>query len=162
MQRPANLDHVFQTKRYFRRAQEERVSFYSVAGPFRSGPLPKFIIVGVDKGGTTSLFYNLAEHPQIVTPVLFPHWEGGKGIHYFSYHYCRGLDWYRSPSPSSLQARSPGRRREPISRALRRQSECTRFRAMSHFKHWVREDKDDLRTFNEVIVRELNGTIDDR
>jgi hypothetical protein len=33
---------------------------------------------------------------------------------------------------------------------------------MSHFKHWVREDKDDLRTFNEVIDRELNGTIDDR
>jgi Sulfotransferase domain len=35
-------------------------------------------------------------------------------------------------------------------------------RAMSHFKHRVREDKDDLRTFNEVIDRELNGTIDDR
>jgi len=35
-------------------------------------------------------------------------------------------------------------------------------RAMSHFKHWVREDKDDLRTFNEVIDRELSGTIDDR
>jgi len=31
-----------------------------------------FIIVGVDKGGTTSLFYNLTEHPQIVPPVLFP------------------------------------------------------------------------------------------
>jgi Sulfotransferase domain len=153
------------------------VSFYSVAGPFRSGPLPNFIIIGVDKAGTTSLFYNLAEHPQIVPPVLFPHWEGGKEIHYFSYHYCRGLDWYRSNFPELAPGQITG---EASGTYLSRAAAPERMhavlpdvklivllgnpiaRAMSHFKHWVREDKDDLRTFNEVIDRELNGTIDDR
>jgi hypothetical protein len=91
------------------------VSFYSVAGPFRSGPLPNFIIVGVDKGGTTSLFYNLAEHPQIVPPVLFPHWEGVRRFTTSAITTVAASSGIVRTSPSSLQARSPGRRREPIS-----------------------------------------------
>jgi hypothetical protein len=52
-------------------------------------PLPDFIIVGAQKGGTTSLHAYLAEHPLIAPPVT-------KEIHYFDKQFDRGLGWYRA------------------------------------------------------------------
>lgn len=52
------------------------------------------LIIGAMKSGTTSLFYYLAEHPE-VAPI-----EGieGKEPHFFSYtkNFNRGIDWYRA------------------------------------------------------------------
>ena len=52
------------------------------------------IIIGAMKSGTTSLFYYLAEHPEIA-PI-----EGieGKEPHFFSYenNFNRGMEWYRN------------------------------------------------------------------
>jgi hypothetical protein len=61
----------------------------------RSDGLPDFIIVGAQKGGTTSLQHHLRKHPQI---EMAPNLVGrlGSEPHYFTRHREKGLDWYRS------------------------------------------------------------------
>lgn len=54
--------------------------------------VPDFMIIGTQKGGTTSLYSYLVQHPQIA-PVL------KKEIHYFSNHYRHGPSWYRAHFP---------------------------------------------------------------
>ncbi len=56
------------------------------------GPLPDFIIIGTQKGGTTALFEMLAQHPG-VSPSLV------KEVHYFDINYHRGEHWYRRHFP---------------------------------------------------------------
>jgi hypothetical protein len=54
------------------------------------GRLPNFLIIGAMKGGTTSLFHYLREHPQVFTPSFkAPEFFAGRA------HTGRGLDWYR-------------------------------------------------------------------
>lgn len=60
--------------------------------------LPSFIIVGCQKGGTSSLFEYLVQHPDI-----FPARE--KELHFFDLKYGRGLNWYRSQFPLLLHRR---------------------------------------------------------
>jgi len=61
--------------------------------------LPSFIIAGTQKGGTSSLFAHLVQHPQILEPRT-------KEIHYFDEQYDLGPLWYRSnfPFESKLKA----------------------------------------------------------
>ena len=54
--------------------------------------LPNFIIIGVQKGGTSTLFELLKEHPRIQTSVF-------KEVHYYDFQYQRGKKWYRSFFP---------------------------------------------------------------
>ncbi len=49
---------------------------------------PSFIIVGTQRGGTTSLYRYLAAHPG-VAPTLV-----SKGVHYFDVHQDRPASWY--------------------------------------------------------------------
>lgn len=65
-------------------------------GPGRGRLLPDFLIIGAVKGGTTSLYTWLSDHP-FVTPAA------SKQIHYFDYRYWRGLDWYRSHFPHEIE-----------------------------------------------------------
>ncbi|MEB3281100.1 MAG: tetratricopeptide repeat protein [Lyngbya sp.] len=59
-----------------------------------SKPLnPGFIIIGTQKGGTTSLYRYLESHPQILPAIK-------KEIYFWNHHYKRGLDWYLSHFPS--------------------------------------------------------------
>ncbi len=58
--------------------------------------LPDFIIIGTQRGGTTSLYYYLTEHPNIARALM-------KEVHFFDDHFEEGLDWYRAQFPSSLQ-----------------------------------------------------------
>ena len=60
--------------------------------------LPDFIIIGAAKGGTTSLFNYLVQHPQIVGPYR-------KEVHYFDHHYHKGLDWYKHHFPTISKLR---------------------------------------------------------
>ncbi len=55
--------------------------------------LPDFLMVGTQRGGTTSLFRALAAHPATVQPNFH------KGVHYFDVNYPRGLPWYRGHFP---------------------------------------------------------------
>ena len=53
---------------------------------------PQFIIIGTQKGGTTSLYRYLEQHPQIFPAIR-------KEIYFWNYHYRRGLDWYLAHFP---------------------------------------------------------------
>lgn len=61
--------------------------------------LPDFLIVGAQRGGTTSLYRSIAAHPA-VTPPLFH-----KGVHYFDVDYGRGPSWYQGHFPVRTLAR---------------------------------------------------------
>lgn len=54
--------------------------------------LPDFVIVGVQRGGTTSLYQYLMQHPCVAAARK-------KEIHYFSLFYYRGQAWYRAYFP---------------------------------------------------------------
>jgi sulfotransferase family protein len=67
-------------------------------------PPPDFLIIGAKRGGTTSLYFDLLDHPSILK--LFPPPVPGlksvatKGVHYFDSAYFRGDRWYRSYMPT--------------------------------------------------------------
>ena len=61
---------------------------------------PDFVIIGAKRGGTTSLYNYVLEHPSI--QPLFPGRQHIKGVHYYDSNYDRGLRWYRAHFP--LQA----------------------------------------------------------
>ena len=73
-------------------------------------PLPDFLIVGTKRGGTTSLYRYLLEHPAVL--ATFPSFRTLKGVHYFDEHFARGLRWYQSHFPAepyrALRQRNTG------------------------------------------------------
>jgi hypothetical protein len=77
-------------------------------------PLPDFLIIGTKRGGTTSFYFDLLEHPGVVPlfppplPGLKP--EATKGIHYFDTNYARGQRWYRSYMPTAATRRRISRK----------------------------------------------------
>ena len=66
-------------------------------------PGPGFIVIGAKRGGTTSLYNYLLEHPSI--QPLFPGRRRIKGVHYYDSDYARGLRWYRSHFPLTAVGR---------------------------------------------------------
>lgn len=56
--------------------------------------LPDFLIIGTKRGGTTSLWNYLVQHP-LVMP-MFPESRGLKSPYYYCSNYGRGDAWYRS------------------------------------------------------------------
>lgn len=58
--------------------------------------LPDFIIIGAQKGGTTSLYYYLIQHPNIRSALT-------KEVEFFGHHYQRGVRWYRAQFPTFLE-----------------------------------------------------------
>lgn len=54
------------------------------------------MVIGGQRCGTTTIFKLLAAHPQIRRPIA------EKGTDYYTLHYLRGLDWYRSRMPLTL------------------------------------------------------------
>jgi len=61
--------------------------------------MPGLIVIGGQRCGTTSLFKNLAEHPQLLRPGV------EKGIDFFSLNYYRDAEWYRAHFPIANLAR---------------------------------------------------------
>ncbi len=70
-------------------------------------PLPDFLIIGTKRGGTTSLWNYLIQHPLV--PRLFPAWNT-KSAHYFEEHWGRGEAWYRSHFPTERQREALAKR----------------------------------------------------
>lgn len=66
-------------------------------------PGPDFVIIGAKRGGTTSLYNYLLEHPSI--SPLFPGRQRIKGVHYFDSEFARGPRWYRSHFPLTVGSR---------------------------------------------------------
>ncbi len=127
--------------------------------------LPEFIIAGTVKGGTTSLFQYLAEHPNVYPPLR-------KEIKYFDSNYFLGAKWYQSHFPlrGRLEQKhaitgeaSPGYMAHPTAMQrialkfpkikiivlLRNPIE----RAFSHYHHSLRAGEEQL-SFEEAIEQE--------
>ena len=73
---------------------------------YRFRPLPEFMVIGAKRSGTTSLYFQLLQHPGILPPYpsakLLPKARDTKGVHYFDTQADRGDRWYRSHFPSVL------------------------------------------------------------
>jgi hypothetical protein len=61
----------------------------------RAVAAPDFVIIGTQRGGTTSLHAYLGAHPQVQPPAT-------KELHFFTDRYERGLDWYLGQFPAEL------------------------------------------------------------
>ncbi len=62
---------------------------------------PAFMIIGTQKGGTTSLFRYLSKHPDV--EMAFK-----KEVHFFDCFYFKGIDWYLSHFPLRSEAAQSG------------------------------------------------------
>lgn len=61
--------------------------FRAATASFRA--LPDYLIIGTQKGGTTSLYNYLVQHPRVAEARI-------KEVHYFDKKYAYGERWYRS------------------------------------------------------------------
>jgi hypothetical protein len=61
--------------------------------------LPDFVIIGAKRGGTTSLYNYLLEHPAVLP--LLPARQHIKGAHFLDSNFQRGERWYRSHFPTA-------------------------------------------------------------
>ena len=57
--------------------------------------LPNYLILGVHKSGTSSLYYNLIKHPNVLPAAV-------KEIHYFNLYYG-STGWYRANFPTKKE-----------------------------------------------------------
>ncbi|MGB0114687.1 MAG: hypothetical protein WBP59_15825 [Ilumatobacteraceae bacterium] len=77
-------------------------------------PLPDLVVIGVKRGGTTSLFRDLERQPTSLPLVpsarRLPLRENMKGVHYFDGDMARSMRWYRSHFPTSPTRRWRERR----------------------------------------------------
>lgn len=135
-----------------------------VTSPWRR--FPDFIIIGVQKGGTSSLFSYLSQHPDIVPSKT-------KEVHFFDKNYHKGLYWYRSFFPLSFlnrkkitgeatpyyifHPRVPERVQKDLFKAkliiLLRDPV---YRAYSHYQMTREEGLEPLESFEEAIKEEEN------
>jgi len=70
---------------------------YAITGPFRV--LPDSIVIGVGRGGTTSLFHYLGQHKCVRKSAY-------DEIGFFDDNYHLGLNWYRSMFPTRFTKNS--------------------------------------------------------
>ena len=133
----------------------------------RLRPLPDFLVIGGQRCGTTSLYYYLRAHPQVVSALV-------KEVHFLSLHWHRGEGWYRAQFP--LRARMTGPGQAPLAfeatpyylahplapaRAAALLPEVKLLvllrdpvrRAWSHYRHMVRLGLEPL-SFQEAIAQE--------
>ncbi|XP_053707799.1 heparan sulfate glucosamine 3-O-sulfotransferase 2 [Synchiropus splendidus] len=75
---------------------EVNVRNMTVAQRFGNKKLPTALIVGVKKGGTRAVLEFIRIHPDVRALGTEPH--------FFDRHYDRGLDWYRSLMPRTLNS----------------------------------------------------------
>jgi hypothetical protein len=73
-----------------RKVARSRVAVRTASAPLRR--LPEILVIGTQRGGTSSLFRFLAAHPDVRRPVR-------KEIEYFAADHHRGRRWYRAHFP---------------------------------------------------------------
>lgn len=146
-------------------------------------PGPDFLLIGAKRGGSTSLYYTLLAHPQIMalfpSARLLPKANHTKGVHYFDTNYGRGQAWYRSHFPSAAARRAARHRAggrvvagegspyylfHPLAaERAARDVPGTRIlvilrdpveRAFSHYRERRRQDAEPLATFEDALAAE--------
>lgn len=85
MSKPLIPQQLFHTATRWRKLYQRYTHFERV--------LPSFLIIGTQKGGTSSLSSMLRQHPQILRSFL-------DEVHYFNNNFYKGLSWYQSKFPS--------------------------------------------------------------
>jgi hypothetical protein len=85
-----------------RARSKQALRAYGMASAYRRS-LPDFIIIGAKRGGTTSLWRYLEQHPFLAPS--FPERARFKGTHFFDTGYDAGMAWYRSHFPSEARRR---------------------------------------------------------
>ena len=131
---------------------------------------PRFLIIGCQKCGTTSLYNYLIQHPQVIP-------ASKKEIHYFDSNYHRGATWYKKHFPVDAPKKNPPITGEATPYYILHPHVPARVkaalpdvklilmlrdpveRAFSHYKHHVKFDIEPL-TFEAAIEAEaerLNG-----
>ena len=87
-------------------SRRSRRSTATDCSPRRWRAHPDFLLIGAKRGGTTSLWRYLSEHPDVLP--LFPRPEHLKGMYYFDEQFGRGDRWYRSHFPARGRATTRG------------------------------------------------------
>lgn len=129
---------------------------------------PHFLIIGTQKGGTSSLYSALTQHPQILRAAR-------KEVHFFDQHYGRGSAWYARQFPACAAEHitgeaSPFYMAHPLA-AQRIAEHCPNTkllvllrnpadRALSHYQQEFRRHHDPL-TFPEALAAEDQRTQQD-
>jgi Sulfotransferase domain len=139
-----------------------RADYRLLTAPLRG--FPSVLIIGAQRGGTTSLFEYLVQHPDVLPPL-------GKEIHYFDLHYARGVNYYRGRFPYSHRLHrgaltldaTPYYLAHPLvpERAAQLLPQVKLIavlrnpvnRALSHYQHEVRGGRETL-SFAEAIEQE--------
>jgi len=76
-----------------RGAKRAKIIFHRVTGFIRV--MPDFLIIGVSKGGTTSLYNYLIKNP-CIAPAL------GKEVSFFDDNFSKGVLWYKTNFPTLI------------------------------------------------------------
>jgi len=130
-----------------------------------------YLIIGTQKGGTTSLNYYLSEHPNIISSMI-------KEMPFWSNQIHRGLEWYFShfpPIPNDYNClvgeATPMNFNSPeVAENLVKFFPNVKLilllrnpidRAVSHYYHWL-SLKWELSSFEEAIQREINQLEDQK
>lgn len=70
-------------------------------------PDPDFVLIGAKRGGTTSAYFHILSHPDVLplfpSAKLLPKGRDTKGTSFFTTNYHLGSIWYASHFPSRLQ-----------------------------------------------------------
>jgi hypothetical protein len=86
---------ISQLKNELRAAKERAESAQNdLPAPQATGALPDFVIIGAHKGGTTSLYHLLTQHPHVERAPV-------KEVHFFDRpeRFEKGIEWYRRCFP---------------------------------------------------------------
>lgn len=130
-------------------------------------PLPDVVMIGAIRGGSTALYANLLQHPDVKGPFR-------KELHYLNTRWARGERWYRAQFPMVIGSRSwqaieatpaylafpdaPARMREtqPDVRLLLTLRDPVD-RAVSHWKFRTQRSHE-TRSLDEVVADEATVT----
>ena len=147
-----NLDYLF------------KVLLRKIKRGFGLGSLPDFLIIGATKGGTTSVYHTLTQHPDVLSSTK-------KEIQYFTLHFDENLSWYKSYFPSFKKIRgkitgeaSPYYLFHPLApERIHKLSPEVKLivllrnpvdRAFSHYVHNIDHGQEKLESFEEAIEAE--------
>ena len=138
-------------------------AYHRLTSPLRAQP--DFLLIGVMKGGTTSLFRYLSQHPDVLPPFR-------KEIKYFDCNYFNGNAWYRAHFPLKKKLTDGTKRtgeatpyyifhptaHERVASALPQAKIIIVLRnpierAYSHYQHMVRVGREPL-SFEDAISAE--------
>ncbi|MFY0672559.1 MAG: sulfotransferase domain-containing protein [Bacteroidia bacterium] len=155
--------------RKFSTAKRIGLFFRGLTSAFRSEP--EFIIAGVQKGGTTSLFAYLDQHPSLKL-------SRPKEVHFFDDRYEKGMAYYRRFFPLKIFGKRTGEAspfyifHPHVAKRIKRELPNCKIiivlrnpilRAYSHYQMECRQGNENLKTFEEAIDAEhgrLKGELD--